>query len=60
MQLDGGRYHVTRLVRVDGSPRRTQLAFRTADGILAEPTRFVHLPLGLYRGYRLLRRGGRR
>lgn len=56
LRLDGGRYDVTRLVRVDGRPKRRRLAFRTADGVLVEPTRFVHLPLALYRGYRALRR----
>jgi folate-dependent phosphoribosylglycinamide formyltransferase PurN len=48
-----GRYEVTQLRRVDGR-RAGPFAFRTSDGGLVEPTRFLHLPLALYRLYRPL------
>jgi folate-dependent phosphoribosylglycinamide formyltransferase PurN len=54
-----GRYEVTRLRRVDGG-RPGPFAFRTSDGALVEPTRFLHLPLALYRLYRPLWPGERR
>jgi folate-dependent phosphoribosylglycinamide formyltransferase PurN len=52
------RYEVTKLRRVDGG-RPGPFAFRTSDGVLLEPTRFLHLPLALYRLYRPLWPGGR-
>ena len=55
LELAGKRWEVTALRRVARNPRRAQLAFTTADGVRAEPTRFVHLPLSVYRVYRPLR-----
>ncbi len=56
LELAGERWEVTALRRVAASARHPALAFTTADGVRAEPSRFVHLPLALYRAYRPLRR----
>ena len=51
LSFGGRRYEVTKLRRVDGV-RPGPFAFPTSDGVLVEPTRFLHLPLALYRLYR--------
>ena len=53
ISIHGEPYAVTRLRRVDsGHPHRPELAFTTADGVLAEPSRCRYLPVSLYRAYR--------
>ncbi len=56
LELDGRRWEVSTLRRAVGRPRHPALAFTTLDGVRAEPSRFVHLPLALYRAYGPLRR----
>lgn len=52
MRFGNVGHEVTKL-RVVGSGRRPgPLAFRTSDGVLVEPVRFLHLPWILYRCYR--------
>jgi hypothetical protein len=53
--LAGRRWAVTALSRAGRRPRSADLAFRTADGVVAEPTRCKHLPVPLYRAYASLR-----
>jgi methionyl-tRNA formyltransferase len=52
LSLGGDRYEVTKLRVVPANRRPSPLAFRTSDGVLVEPMRFLHLPLPLYRLYR--------
>lgn len=52
MRLGDGRHEVTKLRAVAPNRRPSPLAFRTSDGVVAEPTRFLHLPRALYRLYR--------
>lgn len=56
LELAGRRWEVTALRRVAGRPRHPALAFTTVDGVRAEPSRFVHLPLALHRVHSALRR----
>ena len=55
-ELEGATWPVTGLRRVTSDSRHRPLAFTTADGVRAEPSRFVHLPLPLYRAYRAVRK----
>ncbi len=52
LRLGAQRYEVTKLRAVPPARRPGPLAFRTSDGIAAEPVRFLHLPGTLYRLYR--------
>jgi methionyl-tRNA formyltransferase len=52
LTLGGTRYEVTKLRAVPSGRRPGALAFRTSDGVVAEPVRFLHLPRALYRLYR--------
>ncbi len=48
LHLRGEHWTVTRICRLRECRRRHHLAFTTADGVAAEPTRFKHLPLSIY------------
>jgi hypothetical protein len=52
LTLAGLTWEVTGLRRVDGHARHPELAFTTADGVAAEPSRCAHLPVWAYRRYR--------
>ncbi len=52
LRLGDARYEVTKLRVVPPARRSGPLAFRTSDGVVAEPVRFLHLPETLYRLYR--------
>jgi methionyl-tRNA formyltransferase len=53
ISIDGESYEVTRLRRIgSGRPHRPELAFTTLDGVLAEPTHCINLPVWMYRAYR--------
>jgi methionyl-tRNA formyltransferase len=56
LHLRGERWTVTRVRRLGGCRRQHPLAFATADGVAAEPIRFRHLPLSIYRLRRSLER----
>jgi hypothetical protein len=52
LTLAGRRWSTTALRRIGRRPRNRQLAFTTADGIWAEPSRLLHLPPVVYRSLR--------
>jgi methionyl-tRNA formyltransferase len=56
LHLRGERWAVTRVRRLRKCRGHPRLAFATADGIAAEPTRFRHLPLSIYRARHWLER----
>lgn len=60
LRLGGSAYEVTRLRQLGDAPGRPGLCFTTSDGVAAEPCRFLHLPLPLYRLYEALSRTGGR
>ncbi len=60
MRLGGDTCEVTKLRAVASGQRPGPLAFRTSDGVVVEPVRFLHLPRALYRLYRPWWPGGRR
>ena len=52
MRVGDEPHEVTKLRAVAPDRRPSPLAFRTKDGVVAEPTRFLHLPRALYGLYR--------
>ena len=56
MRLGGAWFTVTRLRRVAGAPSVAGLAFTTADGVRAEPDRFMFVPWALHRRRRTVKR----
>lgn len=60
MRLGDGSHEVTTLRAVAPRRRPSPVAFRTRDGVMVEPVRFLHLPRALYRLYRPWWPGARR
>jgi methionyl-tRNA formyltransferase len=54
LEIAGERWPVTRLRRLRTADRGGPLAFTTADGVRAQPSRCMHLPTAIYRGLRRL------